>query len=242
VNVPILRRTGYDPRANLAFEEELFASLRADPAPFCIFHHCDACIVLGRSNVAADWVQLGAARADGIPVLRRISGGGAVYLDHGVLNYSFIVPKRMLAGLGAPGPGLTGPARYIEFFRGVVIRALARGGEGYAPSGISDINLHGRKVSGNAQRIAASIVLHHGTLIMACPLWQIERYLKIPPNRPGVPHRGFVTGLREEGRLHPEEQLREWLAQEFRSACRALAAEEPLAADVPLRLPPSERA
>ena len=79
MNVPILRRTGYDPRANLAFEEELFASLRADPAPYCMFYHCDACIVLGRSNDAADWVHLGAARADGIPVLRRISGGGAVY-------------------------------------------------------------------------------------------------------------------------------------------------------------------
>jgi lipoate-protein ligase A len=153
-----------------------------------------------------------------VPLLRRFSGGGAVYHDLDNLNYSFIVPKARLASLLPSPPTSSGPTQYIDFFRGIVIRALERGGGGYAPAGVSDITLHGRKISGNAQRIAANLVLHHGTLLLRCPLAAIERYLPVPPNRPGIEHRGFVTGLHEEGREHSMDELRQWLTAELRQA------------------------
>jgi lipoate-protein ligase A len=225
VNITVTVRESTDPQANLAFEEALFNRLRSAPEPACLFYVNDPCIVLGRGNVAQQWVHLAAAAADAVPVLRRFSGGGAVYLDHGVLNFSFCMPKTMLAGPAQPTAIAAGPQRYIDFFRGVVIRALSRGGAGYSATGVSDISLGGRKISGNAQRIAANLVLHHGTLLLHCPLAEIERFLRVPPNRAGVPHRGFVTGLREEGRLHTQATLREWLAAEFEAACYEIAAD-----------------
>lgn len=213
-----------DPRANLAYEEQLFHSLRPAPEPVCLFYVNSPCLVLGRSNAVEQWVHLEAAQADGVPVLRRFSGGGAVYLDQRVLNFSFIVPKSLLDGAAAAAGRLVGPLRYIDSFRGIILRALARGGGRYTATGVSDISLNGRKVSGNAQRIAANLVLHHGTLLRQCPLEQIERYLKVPPNRPGIAHRDFVTGLAEEGLTLTEQQLRQWLAEEFATACAAWAA------------------
>jgi lipoate-protein ligase A len=212
---------GHDPQANLAFEEELFGRLRAAPAPTLLFYVNDPCVVLGRANRASEWVDAAALEADGVPLLRRFSGGGAVYHDRHNLNFSFLLPKSLLADLLPGPPSGHGPARYIEFFRSIVIRALERGGGGYAPAGVSDITLHGRKVSGNAQRIASSLVLHHGTLLLRCPLAAIERYLPVPPNRPGVAHRGFITGLEEEGRRHGMDEVKGWLADELRKTIGA---------------------
>ena len=224
MNIPVLIRDSTEPQANLAYEEALFHSLRVAPEPTCLFYVNDPCIVLGRGNVAEQWVHLTGAQADNVPVLRRFTGGGTVYHDRQVLNFSYIVPKSLLANPVQSPQILAGPQKYIDFFRGVVIRALSRGGAGYSATGVSDVSLHGRKVSGNAQRIAANLVLHHGTLMLKCPLEAIERYLKVPPNRSGVPHAGFVTGLHEEGRLHELATLRGWLADEFERACRGSGA------------------
>jgi lipoate---protein ligase len=206
---------GRDPQAHLAAEERLFEALRAEPAPHAMFYINAPCVILGRSNEAAVWANGAHAVADGVPVLRRFSGGGAVYQDERVLNYSFLLPKSLIVGRGVNAS----PQGYIDLFRSMVIGALAPLGGAWTAGGISDILLNGRKVSGNAQRLSSTLVLHHGTLLLECPLAEIERYLPVPPNRPGVAHRGFVTGLREEGlALSPAlaclmlvQRLRSWL-------------------------------
>jgi lipoate-protein ligase A len=213
--VLILDRAGHDPAQNLAWEESLFRALRATPRPALLFYVNDPCLVLGRGNKPGEWANLVAAEADGLPVLRRFSGGGAVYHDRRNLNYSFLLPRPLLGRLAG---GSTDVSRYIDFFRDVVIRALERGGGGLTATGISDISLGGRKISGNAQRIAAELVLHHGTVLLECPLEAIERYLPVPPNRPGLAHRDFVTGLRDEGRREDMATIKEWIAAEFRWA------------------------
>jgi lipoate---protein ligase len=215
----MLRRDATEPQANLDYEERLFNNLRAKPEPACLFYVNSRCIVLGRGNAAEQWVRLDAALADGVPLLRRFSGGGAVYHDWRVLNFSFIMPKSILDGAEPSSTMVPGPIRYIDYFRRIVIRALSRSGDGFSATGVSDVSLNGRKISGNAQRIASNLVLHHGTLLMQCPLAEIERYLQLPPNRPGIAHRDFVTGLLEEGRALQEEQLQLWLAEEFNAAC-----------------------
>jgi lipoate-protein ligase A len=216
---PLIQRlAGHDGAANLADEEALFNALRTAPRPALLFYINDPCVVMGRSNAVPEWANLAALAADGVPLLRRFSGGGSVYHDRDNLNYSFIVPRPLLDSL-LPAGSAPGPAAYIAYFRGLLIRALQRDElGGYSAGGVSDILLNGRKISGNAQRIASGLVLHHGTLMLRCPLTAIERYLPIPPNRPGVAHRGFVTGLHEEGRPHSMARLQEWIAAEF-GAC-----------------------
>jgi len=189
----------------------LFHDARAWPRPLLLFYVNSPCIVLGRANAETQWVDEAACAADGVPVLRRFSGGGTVYHDLDNLNYSFILPRKWLdRAVGAPGIHA-----YIDCFRQLIIRALSPLSPGFTETGLSDISLQGRKVSGNAQRIASSVVLHHGTLMLRCPLDAIERYLPVPPNRPGVPHRDFVGGLRELGVAAGMPELQQSIAAEF---------------------------
>lgn len=210
----VLDRAERDPVANLAFEEALFGELRREPRALCLFYVNDPCVVMGRNNRVEEWVELDAVEADGIPLLRRFSGGGAVYHDHDCLNFSFIVPKRMIERPRHADCG-TGLSRYIDHFRGIVLRALNRGGSGFSLTGLSDVSLNGRKVSGNAERISADLVLHHGTVLLRCPLAQVERYLRVPPNRLDIAHARFITGLSEEGLSVSLRQVKRWLADEF---------------------------
>ncbi len=212
----VLALSGHDSQANLAEERRHFEAARQEPEPLCLFYINDPCIVAGRNNVLEQWVNLAAAAADGIPVLRRFSGGGAVYHDRDVLNYSFIVPRADVERLARDIESTTLANKYIAVFIGLMVCALERLAPGFTPARLSDVNLNGRKVSGNAQRIAREVVLHHGTLLVRCPLAEIERYLPIPPDRPGVGHAQFITGLAEEGLTPGLDKLRELIAAEFR--------------------------
>jgi lipoate-protein ligase A len=210
----VIDRAGFDPAANLAYEEALFLDARAWPRPLLLFYVNDPCVVLGRANPEGEWVNRAACEADGVPVLRRFSGGGTVFHDRDNLNYSFILPRDSLdAAVGQPGVHA-----YIAIFRRLVIGALSRVSAGFSETGLSDISLRGYKVSGNAQRIASNIVLHHGTLMLRCPLEAIERYLPVPPNRPGIAHRGFVGGLHELGLQCSMAQVKDLVTEEFRAA------------------------
>ena len=217
MSAEIIQLPDHDISSHLVREKTLFSLARREPSSFCLFYTCDPCIVLGSNNREEEWVHAEAARADGVPVIRRFSGGGAVYLDRNVLNYSFILPRERLDALSLTGGAAaqSTTTRYIDACRSLVIRALAQLSEGFCATGISDISLNGLKISGNAQRIAANVVLHHGTLMLRCPLDAIERYLPIPPNRPGVSHRYFLTGLREQGLDCNHRELIELISQGF---------------------------
>ncbi len=216
----VLHYVGWNPHWQLRCEERQLRRVRDEQHPCCLFYRSDLCVVLGRNNRPEQWVHTRAAAADGVPVLRRTSGGGAVVLTRDVLSYSFAVPRSQLeASCRAAGLGeLPATTRYIDFFRGVVIRALRAAGGSCTATGTSDISLNGRKISGNAQRISARAVLHHGTLMLRCPLAEIQRYLPLPPNRADVEHRDFLTGLREEGLACTPRQLESWLAAELDSS------------------------
>jgi len=207
----IIERDRFDPAANLAYEEALFHAARGWPRPLLLFYVNDPCVVLGRANTETDWVNAAECAADGVPVQRRFSGGGTVYHDRDNLNYSFILPRALLdTAVGQPGVHA-----YIAYFRQLIIRALAKASDQFTETGLSDISLKGYKVSGNAQRIASTIVLHHGTLMLRCPLDAIERYLPVPPNRPGLAHRGFVSGLHELGLACSMAEIKQWIVDEL---------------------------
>jgi lipoate-protein ligase A len=95
----------------------------------------------------------------GINVLRRASGGGAVYHDYGNLNYSLIIHKSSLKF------NIDNIEASYNVFCGAVIEGLKLLGiDAYNRGG--DIIIHGKKVSGSAQHRLYDVVLHHGTLMI----------------------------------------------------------------------------
>jgi lipoate---protein ligase len=151
-----LRVGGGDPRRNLAVEEALLERGSGFESALVLYVD-DPCVVIGRNQ--NPWVE--AVPGLGLTVVRRASGGGAVYHDSGNLNWGIIVPRsrhdreaelalveRALGRLG------------------VEARAGDRGGLFFSGSG----PLAGAKLSGTARRFTASRVLHHGTLLVDADL------------------------------------------------------------------------
>lgn len=121
-------------------------------------------MVIGRNQNAAEEIDRAFVAAHGVRVVRRMTGGGAVYHDLGNLNYSFITD----AG------DAQGAARFTE----PVVSALRALGLDAQSSGRNDILVSGKKVSGTAQRLCKGRILHHGTLLFDSDSDMIARVLR----------------------------------------------------------------
>ncbi len=195
---------GDDPKAHLAEEVRLLSEIGGEAQ--LLFYINRPCVILGRNNEESEWVFAKAIRDAGIPLLRRISGGGAVYHDAGTLNYSFVMAREIFERV-------RGEAKPMDYFRRVVIGALAPIGLHLEAAWLSDINLNGRKICGNAARLTRRGVLFHGTILLTVDYEEMERFLKTPPNRQGIPHREFITSLAQEGVKLTSEELIQALAE-----------------------------
>ena len=148
-----------NPAYNLALEEILCCSGRG---VFMLWRN-EPSIILGRFNDVNQSVNLDSCKD--IQIVRRNSGGGAVYHDLGNVNYSFI---------------LNDSKKYsLSFFAGIVINILQEIGiNGTLEFTHNDILLNGSKISGTAQYHHNDIILHHGTLLFDSDLTMIPRLLK----------------------------------------------------------------
>lgn len=194
---------GDDPAEHLAEEEKLLREVKDEA--HLLFYINRPCVILGRNNREEEWVFADAISAAGIPLLKRVSGGGTVYHDGGTLNYSFVMAREMFERA-------RGEAKPMDFFRRVVIDALAPLRLSLEAAWLSDINLNGRKICGNAARLTRHGVLFHGTILLTLDYAAMERFLRFPPNRAGIPHREFVTSLAQEGVKLTSEELTQALA------------------------------
>jgi lipoate-protein ligase A len=140
-----------DPRLNLALEEYLLR--HGDPTqPLLLLYVNEPAVIVGRNQNTAEEIDPEFVEQEGIHVVRRLSGGGAVYHDLGNLNFSFITTGK----------------KYLHDFRRFtepVIRALAQLGIKAELKGKSDIFAAGKKISGNAQYSTAGRMFSHGTLL-----------------------------------------------------------------------------
>ncbi|HJT76778.1 MAG TPA: biotin/lipoate A/B protein ligase family protein [Gemmataceae bacterium] len=134
-------------------------------------------VVLGAGCWLAADVDEAACRADGVPLLRRASGGGTVLLGRGCLLFSLVLALDRSPALG----DITASYRYIL---GTVRDALKNLLPGIDLAGISDLAAEGRKFSGNAQQRKRHHLLHHGTLLYDFDLDSVGRYLRLPARRP----------------------------------------------------------
>jgi lipoate-protein ligase A len=137
-------------------------------------------------------VKEAACALDGIPILRRNSGGGTVLLGSGCLLFSLILRYERSDELREIG------SSYCHIFRRIRA-ALAPVVADVECAGTSDLTIHGRKFSGNAQQRKRAALLHHGTLLYQFDLERVARYLHPPERQPeyraGREHADFLMNL-----------------------------------------------
>lgn len=142
-----------DPYFNMALEEYLVQQLEGQQDFFMLWQNRPA-VIVGRNQNTLEEINSDYIDEQGITVVRRLSGGGAVYHDQGNLNFTFV---------------LNDPRDFANFekFTRPVIKALKRLGIAAENNGRNDITIGGRKFSGNAQFKYRDRLLHHGTILWA---------------------------------------------------------------------------
>lgn len=156
-----------DPAYNLAFEETVLR--RRTQGDYLMLWQNDNTIVVGQNQNAEAEINRAFVEAHGIHVVRRATGGGAVYHDLGNLNYSFITDA-------GDAQRLT-----MERFTRPVVEALRGLGLQAEASGRNDILVEGRKVSGTAQRMIRDRILHHGTMLFDANPDMVAGALNVDP-------------------------------------------------------------
>ncbi len=182
-----------DPYFNLALEEYIFKNLDIDSL-FVIWRNSPV-VVIGKNQNALDEVNQEFLQENKIDLVRRISGGGAVYHDLGNLNFTFIAPT---------GRGLA--FDFVRFTR-PIIKTLERIGIKARHDGRNDITIAGKKFSGNAQFRYGKKVMHHGTLLYDVNLENMVKALQVSSEKIGAKGiksvRSRVTNISE----HLSEKL-----------------------------------
>lgn len=159
-----------DPTLNLALEEYVLRHKPADDD--CLLFYVNApSIIIGRNQNTIEEINSGVVDARGITVVRRISGGGAVYHDIGNLNFSFITPFEK------------GRFNRYDHFTRPVISTLHALGVPAELGGRNDILADGRKISGNAQFATATRMFSHGTLLFDSNLDDVTDALRPKPGK-----------------------------------------------------------
>lgn len=199
-----------DPAAELALDEALLEAAEAGEGPgdlLRLWQFDRPVVVIGRGSRIAGEANLAASDADGVPVLRRCSGGAAIVAGPGCLMYSLVLSSRRRPEL----------RKVDEIHRWVMARLVAaihRQCPQVRWQGTCDLTLDQRKFSGNSLKVARHHVLYHGTILHAFDLSSISRWLQTPPRQPdyraGRSHADFVTNLPVD-----PQQLRHDLADSF---------------------------
>lgn len=158
-----------DPYFNLAAEEALL-NLDAEEEIFLLWRN-DRAVILGRNQNAYAEINRPFVEERGIAVVRRLTGGGAVFHDLGNLNFTFIVPRASC------------PELDFARFALPVADALKKLGVPAELSGRNDLTAEGRKISGNAQCVYNGKVMHHGTLLFSADLSDMAGALRVDPEK-----------------------------------------------------------
>jgi lipoate-protein ligase A len=177
---------------NLALDEALLRQAEAGGPEVLRFWEWHNAVVLGAGCRLAEEVHEAACVQAGVPIRRRSSGGGTVLLGAGCLCFSLVLAYDR----APPLSDINASYRYIL---GRIRDALSPLAPGLEHSGISDLSLAGRKVSGNSQQRKRTHLLHHGTLLYAFDVGQAERFLPLPARQPDYrgqrSHTAFLANL-----------------------------------------------
>ncbi|MGX7024467.1 lipoate--protein ligase [Vagococcus hydrophili] len=156
-----------DPRINLAIETYLVQEMPIDE-PILLFYINEPSIIIGRNQNTIEEINTDYVEKQGIHVVRRLSGGGAVYHDAGNLNFSFIMPD--------DGESFRNFGKVTQ----PIIDALHdMGVEGAELKGRNDLIIDGKKFSGNAMYSTNGRMFAHGTLMFDSDVNEVVNALKV---------------------------------------------------------------
>ncbi|MDR3337483.1 MAG: lipoate--protein ligase family protein [Treponema sp.] len=202
---------------NMALDEALLEAVARGNSPpvLRLYGWEPSAVSVGYFQGLEEEVDVGACKRRGVDVVRRISGGGAVF-HQAELTYSIIMP------VAHPLSGATIDGAY-EHLSGGIIQALALLGVSSRFAPVNDILAGDRKISGNAQTRRMGCVLQHGTVLLDLDADLMFELLRVPSEKVkdklirDVKER--VTGLKALlGRPVPYEAAEQALAEGFRRA------------------------
>ena len=188
------------PEENLALDEALLLEAEAAAAEgrelgyLRFWESSKHFVVLGVSSALKEDADTKRCRKDGIPILRRASGGGTVLQGPGCLNFTLVLPLGYTAGLRDINSSyrmILDPCLDALDLADITMR------------GSCDLALGDRKFSGNAQKRSRYCLLHQGTLLWDFDLGLIPHYLRQPEKQPEYrkarEHLDFVINLPLDG-------------------------------------------
>ena len=168
----------YDASLNIALETYLVENRLVDE-PILLFYINDPSIIVGRNQNTIEEVNQPYVEAKGIRVVRRMSGGGAVYHDRGNFSFCFIKDD-------------DGSFRDFASFTKPVIEALHKmGATGAELQGRNDLLIDGKKFSGNAMYAKNGRMTAHGTILFDADLEEVTRALK--PRKEKIESKGIKS-------------------------------------------------
>ncbi|WP_066295047.1 lipoate--protein ligase [Bacillus sp. FJAT-29937] len=159
-----------DPRINLAIEEYALKNLDINET-YLLFYINEPSIIIGKNQNTIEEINTEYVEGNGIHVVRRLSGGGAVYHDLGNLNFSFITKD--------DGESFHNFRKFTE----PVVHALQKLGVNAELSGRNDLTAEGRKISGNAQFSTKGKMFSHGTLLFNSGIDSVVSALKVKKDK-----------------------------------------------------------
>ncbi len=162
-----IQNSNTDPYFNLAAEEYVLRNFKENC--FMLWRNRPSIIVGKHQNTLAE-INFEYVKENNIDVVRRLSGGGAVFHDLGNLNFTFI-------------QNVEGDHNLVDFkkYTKPIIDVLLQLGVNAKFEGRNDIMIDGRKVSGNAEHVFKKRVLHHGTLLFSSKMTDLSQALKVNP-------------------------------------------------------------
>ena len=183
------------PAENLACDEALLDACEAGgPEVLRFWEARNHFVVVGYGNHAATEVEVEACRREGVPILRRCSGGGTVVQGPGCLNYAVVLRIES----NPAWQTIPGANRAIMERNRAALESLL--GRSVRVRGFTDLALGELKFSGNAQRRHRQALLFHGTFLLDFDLGLIQRLLPMPSKQPDYrldrAHEQFVTNLK----------------------------------------------
>jgi len=206
----LIDKTLADATQNVALDEALLLEAeksRDEAGVLRIWEPTDWVVVVGRGSSVSREVELARCEDDGLPVIRRSSGGATIVAGPGCLFYAVVLSLDAYPSL-----------RQIDQAHAFVLSRLVSELKKLVPAlerkGTSDLAIGDHKVSGNSLRCRKSHLLYHGTLLYNMPLDPLTRYLRFPPRQPdyrqGRSHADFVCNLKLSRDVVKQAVLAAW--------------------------------
>jgi lipoate-protein ligase A len=213
------------PEVQMAVDEAIMRARIEGKSPDTVrlYAFSPSSVTIGRFQSVVHDVDLGEAKRLGIPVVRRITGGGSVFHDEfGEITYSVIVGEDY-------HPMLRNVETSYRYIAGPLVDALKELGLEAGFSGLNDIVANGKKISGSAQTRRKGVILQHGTFMYSTRVEVLGKVLRV--SREKLKDKGVssiwerVTTLEREGIKLSRWETYELLRDKFGAAFELVEGE-----------------